>query len=430
MRPNSLGVLLVLAACTHPVRRAGDCDGPCPATKVNHLVVVVQENHTFDSYFARYCTAPAGSDPSCTDGSSCCEAGPDTDPSGASPVALDDTSNGDFDPDHTQACEVPEMNGGAMDQFVTGVDGCSDPRNLAYAGAGALQPYWDLASAGALADRYFQPIAGSSSSNDMYLARAQYVFTDNVYTPDAIGAQCTPLPVIQDFDGPTLGDLLDAAGVSWTFYAEGYQVMADARAQDTCPDAPDDCAFGHGLYPCTYDPRDVPTTYYANLADDPRVLRDYGQLATDLADGTLPQVSLVRALGYHSEHPDGGTTISDGIAFVQGVLDAVDASAYAPDTLVLLTWDEGGGYFDHVAPPPDGRDGQPYGTRVPLLALGPFARVGTVSHVTMEHSSIVKFVEWNWLGQQTGQLDGRDLDVANLGSLLDPAATGLAVPTD
>jgi hypothetical protein len=67
---------------------------------------------------------------------------------------------------------------------------------------------------------------------------------------------------------------------------------------------------------------------------------------------------------------------------------------------------------------------------VPLVATGPFVKAGTVSHATMEHSSIVKLVEWNFLGGKTGQLGGRDADaaVSNLGSLLDPAATGAAAP--
>ena len=98
------------------------------------------------------------------------------------------------------------------------------------------------------------------------------------------------------------------------------------------------------------------------------------------------------------------------------------------DTLVLITWDESGGFFDHVAPPPPNAfDGEPYGPRVPLLAVGDFARHGTVSHVEMEHSSIVKFIEWNWLGG-TGLLRRRDALVNNIGSLLDPVATGSVVP--
>jgi phospholipase C len=116
-------------------------------------------------------------------------------------------------------------------------------------------------------------------------------------------------------------------------------------------------------------------------------------------------------------------------ARLPGLVQHVAQSRYAGSTLVLLTYDEGGGYFDHVTPPPPSPvDGKPYGTRVPLLAVGPFAKTGTISHVVLEHSSIVRFLEWNFLGGATGQLTGRDAVVANLGSLLDPSATGGAVP--
>ena len=391
-------------------------------------MLVLQENHTFDNYFARYCTAAAGSKPTCTDGPACCEAGPAHDPSGASPGLLDDAANAAHDPDHTQACELLEMNSGAMDRYVAG-SACSNPLNFAYADAATARPYWDLADAGALADRYFQPLAGQSSANDMYFARAQFVFKDNEFRPDSIGKECSVIPTGMTFPGPTIGDELDGAGVSWSFYIEGYQAAVDAvTATGHCAKAPADCPFGLGIYPCVYDPSDIPIAYYDNFKDNPRVMRDFAKLQKELDGSDLPQVSFVRGLGYHSEHPGVYDTISDGTTFVGHVIDAVAHSAYAGDTLVLVTWDEGGGYFDHIAPPPNGADGQPYGTRVPLLVTGPFARRGTISHTTMEHSSVVKFIEWNWLGMQTGQLGGRDATVANLGSLLDPAATGVTIP--
>jgi phospholipase C len=418
---------LVVAACGDSGRKTGDCDGPCPASKINHVVVVIQENHTFDNYFGRYCTAPTGSEPTCTDGPACCEAGPDKEPSGASPVVLDDDQNGIRDPNHSAECELAEANGGLMDRYVTGAD-CSNPGNFAYADEATAAPYWQWAMHGALADRYFQPIAGQSSANDMYFARAQFVFEDNSYAPDAIGQECTVNGQVMTFEGPTIGDLLTGAGVSWSMYAEGYQAMLDAHETGACPTPPDDCPGGIRLYPCIYDVGDIPFDYYATTRDDPRFLRDYTQLAKDLGGEKLPQVVFVRGSGYHSEHPGLGTRISDGTTFVGAVVDAVQASAYAGDTLVLVTWDEGGGFFDHIAPPGLGSDGKPYGTRIPLLAIGPFAKANTVSHVTMEHSSIVRFIEWNWLGMQTGQLAGRDAHVANLGSLLDEAATGTKVP--
>src|SRR5678815_2314058 len=97
----------------------GTDSGPVkPASNIEHLVVVIQENHTFDAYFGRWCTAPAGSNPRCNAGPACCEAGPDTEPGGATPVVLDDASNGGFDPNHEQACALDEIDDGAMDRFV------------------------------------------------------------------------------------------------------------------------------------------------------------------------------------------------------------------------------------------------------------------------------------------------------------------------
>ena len=106
--------------------------------------------------------------------------------------------------------------------------------------------------------------------------------------------------------------------------------------------------------------------------------------------------------------------------------------AVASSTLILITWDEGGGFFDHVPPPPsvdvdDQGNPVPYGTRVPLLVLGPFVKPGTISHVTMEHSSIVRFLEYNFLGP-VGQLGYNDAKVHNIGSLLDQSTTGVHVP--
>ena len=134
----------------------------------------------------------------------------------------------------------------------------------------------------------------------------------------------------------------------------------------------------------------------------------------------------MKGLGYRTEHP--GSTITAGEQLVSETVDAIAASSNGNDTLILVTWDESGGYFDHIAPPPaSDADAQPHGPRVPLLAIGPFARKNIVSHVEMEHSSIVRFIEWNWLGD-TGQLGARDALVNGIGSMLDPDATGVEIP--
>ena len=405
------------------------CSGPCPASKVKYLVVIVQENHTFDNHFGAYCKAAAGSNPTCNDGPMCCEAVPATEPGGAMPQTLDDTEMLTHDPDHSSTCESSETNGGMMDKYVTGA-ACSDVHHFAVAGSALVKPYWDFATAGAIGDRYFQSLVGQSSANDMYLARAQFVFLDNQYGPmGATGLTCGISVRNKSYTDKTIGDLLTTAGVPWAWYMEGYKVMADAVAATTCPDAPADCSAKLSTYPCAFDPSDNPFEYYDSTRDKPEHLKDYAKLSDDLAAASLPAVTFVKGLGYRSEHPGNQVKLSDGVAFVQSVVAKVQASKYAADTLVIVTWDEGGGYFDHVAPPPTNTaDMQPYGTRVPLIAIGPFAKKNYVSHVVMEHSSLVKFIEWNWLGKTTGQLMGRDVNVNNIGSVLDPAATGEKVP--
>jgi phospholipase C len=204
--------------------------------------------------------------------------------------------------------------------------------------------------------------------------------------------------------------------VPWAFYAEGYaHALANPNSTKYC-------------YPNYYDPSDNPFEYYPPFQDNPTYERDSGQFATDIANGALPAVSYIKPLGINTEHP--GENISNGVSFVTGVVNAVlGSSTYANDTLILVTYDESGGFYDHVAPPAASLiDGEAYGPRIPLLAVGTFAKQNTISHVTMEHTSIIRFIEYNWLGGVPGQLSTRDAVVNNIGSLLDPAKTGVTVP--
>jgi phospholipase C len=436
--------------CTAGQHCAG---GRCQASKIQHVVLIVEENHTFDAYFGRYCQAPSGSNPTCSKGPSCCERAPDTEPKGATPGVLDDNSNFANDRDHLLACEVQQIDQGAMDGYVTGSSGtmscgslpggadCSSTNNWVLADQTTLGPYWSLADNGALADRYFQPLVGASSSNDMYFAVAHFEFVDNASVPNVIGKGCADWTgMCLDGTGvtysgeTTIADLLVKAGFTFAVYADGY---GDAKAAaPNCPAAGSDCPYSSCLeHPiacnaCVYDPSDIPFVYYAQFADTPNI-KDYAELAQDISAGALPSFSFVKAREFRNEHPN-VSTISDGVAFVTSTIQLIESSPFADSTLVLLTWDEGGGFFDHVPPPPgvdvdDSGNTVPYGTRVPFLALGPFARAGVVSHVQMEHSSVVRFLEYNFLGP-VGQLGRNDAKVNNLGSLLDPGKTGITIP--
>jgi phospholipase C len=409
------------------------CAGTCPSSNIKHLVVIIQENHTFDDHFGAYCTAPPGSNPTCNAGPSCCEAMPATDPAGTTPTVLGDTTMAGYDPPHDSTCETAEIDDGKMDMFATAPaqagNACGSPQNVAVVDPTLFQPVWDLAATGALADRYFQPVIGQSYANDMYFARAAYVFANDDDAPlGAVGVTCGVEGADEvQLTGTTIGDVLTAASIPWAFYAEGYTAMQ--QADPGCPPKPADCPFPLPFDPCGFEPSDVPFEYYASTRDNPATMKDLSAFDDALDQGGLPAVSFVKAIEYKTEHPGQGVTLSAGVTFLTGIVEHILGSRYRADTLVLITYDEGGGYYDHITPPPPSPvDGKPYGTRVPLMALGPFARPGSVSHVVTEHSSVVKLIEWNFLGQQTGQLGGRDAVVANLGSLLDPAATGAAVP--
>jgi phospholipase C len=423
--------------------------GACKESSIKHVVLIVQENHTFDSYFGRYCHAKAGSNPVCTAGRDCCEAAPDTEPRGAKPITLDDAANFASDTNHSQACEILEINGGKMDGFVDGTgigstfctSACSRAANWAIADEATVGTYWGYADKYALADRYFQPVAGGSASNNMYFAVAHFQFLDNEKLPVALNSGCVDTTGIcvsgakVSYTGRrTVADLLLDAGKTFAVYADGYQPAVDSAP--SCSGVPSDCGYSCITHPiacraCIYDPSDIPFAYYGQLGD--KYIKDYSKLEKDVAAGTLPSFAYVKAREFRNEHPN-VSKISDGIAFVDKTVQMILTSAIANETLILLTWDEGGGFFDHVSPPlaidtDDRGQPVPYGTRVPLLAIGPFAKKGTVSHDKMEHSSVVRFLEYNFVGP-VGQLKANDAKVNNLGSLLDVTKTGIRIPSN
>jgi phospholipase C len=429
------------ASVTDVAVDAPPVDAPPVETRIKHVVLIVQENHTFDNYFGRCCTAAPGSEPTCTTGPGCCEAAPAKEPSGSSPVVLDDAENGGRDPDHSYDCEALEMNGGKMDHYVTGVT-CARtlgglqastspaPGNFAIADATTAKTYHDWASQYAMADRYFQPLIGQTSANDMYFAVAKWQFKDNEVKPACNGKGCiAPGTPTKTFTGiTTIADVIVGAGHSFAVYAEGLDAMWKATL---CPALPADCTLKlpPTPNPCLYDCSDIPFEYYDQWLDKPGTMKDWTMFKNDIAGNSLPSLSYIKFATYHNEHPGYGNKLSTSIALVKQAVDAVMASKYASDTLILVAWDEGGGFYDHVAPPGvNPVDGKPYGTRVPFLALGRFAKKGGhVSHVVLEHSSVVKFLELNFTGK-TGQLAARDVNVNNIGSLLDPAETGLVIP--
>jgi hypothetical protein len=372
-------------------------------TRIRNIVVVLQSGRSFDSYFGQYCQAPFGSNPTCNQGPGCCEAMPASIPGASACTQLNPTVD-DYVPNDSADCMLSKIDDSRMDAFATALApaGCGDPRDFACAGvgpaAGAVAVYQDYAQGGALADRFFQSEVGpDGQQNAAYLSQASF-------RPPVKPQQ--------------LVDLAANARVRWALYL------------DDPMHVPPQMGY---LPPSFYDPR---WTFF----------RAPNEIQRDVELEQLPDISVVATLGPDSELPGQGPA-ARGIGFAKGIVDAVLASPrYAPSTLVIVGYLSSGGFYDHVSPPPapppfvdsqssmsapSGTAQVPYGPRLPLMALGPFARHGFVSHAPLELSSLTVFLEWNWLGEAAvGALGGRDRIAANIGSLLDPSATGEPVVPD
>jgi phospholipase C len=200
---------------------------------------------------------------------------------------------------------------------------------------------------------------------------------------------------------PTIGDRLDARHVSWAWYAGGWN---DALAGNPDP---------------LFQFHHQPFAYYRNYADGTpgraAHLKDEADLLTDLARGVLPAVSFVKPLGPNNEHP-GYADLLRGQQHVAALVAAIQQSPAWRSTVIVITYDEFGGRWDHVPPPRV--DGWGPGTRIPAILVSPFAHRGLVDHTQYETVSILKLIEHRW---HLAPLSARDANpaVADLADALD-----------
>ena len=176
---------------------------------------------------------------------------------------------------------------------------------------------------------------------------------------------------------PTIGDRLDAAGVSWRWYAPGWASGADA--------------VKNGLLP-----HHNPFQYMKRIMETPEGrahIADAADFTAALANGTLPSVSFVKPHALKNAHPN-TSTVGAGDHWIGEMMRAIMQSPLWPRVAVVITYDEGGGYFDHVRPPTVDRFG--LGTRVPTLVVSPYARRGVIGHGQYDHASILKLIEWRY----------------------------------
>ncbi len=358
---------------------------PPPSNLPSHVVVVIQENRSVDNLFH---TLP----------------GVDTVDYGMNSkgrrVPLEPTTlRSIYDPTHTHLSFATEYNDGAMNGFdreriQCGMPptGCTQHESVYhYVQASDVQNYLQLAQEFEFADHVFQANQGPSYPAHFYLVAAQsgrpMAVAENASNlnggcnaPSGTTLQYvdlrTPYPGFPlksesgaCVDFPTIFDELDAAHVSWRYYSP---------EQNTLWNAP------NGIRHMYDSPEFATNVVYPN-----------GAILRDIANGSLPAVSYVVPNKVYSDHPQlaGG----NGPNWVGTIANAIGNSKYWNQTVILVVWDDWGGWYDHVAPQaPVGAPDDPYeyGMRVPLIVISPFVRQrGLIDHTPRNFTSILRFIE-------------------------------------
>jgi phospholipase C len=193
----------------------------------------------------------------------------------------------------------------------------------------------------------------------------------------------------------TIGDTLSAKGVDWAWYAGGWNA---AVADGTQPrEARRSVIYNRAPGSLNFQPHHQPFNYFARFApgtaDRARHLKDGEDFLRAIASGTLPPVSFYKPAGVNTQHP-GYTDIMTGDAHIAGVLERLRASPQWADMLVIVTYDENGGFWDHVPPPagPGWGDRFGPGTRIPTLLVGPTVKRGFIDSTPYDTGSILKFL--------------------------------------
>jgi len=335
-------------------------------TPIRHIVFIVKENRSYDNLFGLFPGGDGTRTGRTADGRS---------------VALTPIRNVQPDLQHNHHAAVTEINGGAMNGFSELPDKDGKPTMLAYTTArpGQLPAYWGWAKRYELMDHTFSSGDTSSFPNHLYTVAAQAAGSVDgpnfgVENWGCDGPAGLKVPVIRHgelvkvppcFAIDSIGAQLDRRGISWSEYG------------------PPENSHGYGwvAYDAVKPIRE--SSAYA------RHVHPLGWLPSDLSQGYLGAVTWIVPPYNRSDHP-GGASLCDGENWTA---DLVNQIMHMPDwrhTAIVLTWDEWGGFYDHVAPPQPDRFG--LGIRVPMLVISPWARRG-LDHTTYDFTSVLKFID-------------------------------------
>ena len=371
--------------------------GPVP--KIAHVVIIIQENRSFDNLFATYPGADGTTFGILHDGRH---------------FALTKGSLVGQELNHAHSGFLTEYDGGKMngfDQIGFGTQGTEGPAGtypLRYVNPAKITQYWFMAAHYALADHLFQTQgSGSFTAHQELIAGGTAInATESLIDFPSMGPWGCDAPpptktslinLQKQFlfeQGPfpcmkyrTLADLLDPRGITWKYYTP--QLLGNTGFIWNAFDAID--AVRHG-------------------PDWSKVVSPETTIFTDIANNRLPNVSWLIPNGNNSDH---AANVDTGPQWVASVVNAIGRSPAWNSTAIIVVWDDWGGYYDHVAPPQ--LDYQGLGFRVPMLVVSPYAKkVGYISHTQYEFGSILRFVEQLWGLSSLGATDARANSISDM----------------
>jgi phospholipase C len=388
---------------------------PPGAGKIKHVVVVMQENRSFDHYFGTY----PGADgiPRKHGAFTVCVPNPVT---GGCDKPHHDSTVAHHGGPHTYDASVADIDHGKMDGFVAQWEAtrkyCLEgdhasrptcrsesarPDVMGYHDRRDIPNYWAYADNFVLQDHMFEPNLGWSQPAHLSMVSGWSAVCGSPYRP----VTCRPSVTFNDIDKQwphqpsyawtDITYLLQQHGVRWRYY------VAPGSTND-CEGTTDQmihCTPGvHGFDPIGTPEPWNPLPDFTDVRTDHQVknVQFHRRFFTAADAGTLPSVSWVEPGWYDSEHPP--TSIARGQAWVTRVVNAVMKGPDWKSTVIFLAWDDWGGFYDHVQPPYV--DGVGYGLRVPALMISAYAKKGYIDHQTYSFDSYLKFIEDRFLGGQ------------------------------
>jgi phospholipase C len=451
------------------------------ATPIQHLVVIFQENVSFDHYFATYPHAANTGGPKFT-------AAPGTpsvnglnnallthNPNENNPKRLSPSQALTCDQDHAYTAEQQASDGGLMDKYVQFTDNstCTPPN---YAAPGEVMDYydgntvtalWNYAQHFSMSDNFYDTefgpstpgalnlISGDTTGGTAFNPNGTVALTDpgvigepnattgvgTVYgDADPFYDECsdssgtTTNPMV-GMSGRNVGDLLNAAGVSWGWFEGGFAPTGTTSSGNPVCGATRNNIGGEAVqsyiphhdpfqyYPSTANPFHLPPANVAEVGNSGQANHNYDLdwFFKALKAGNMPAVSFLKAPAYEDGHA-GYSDPTDEQHFLVRTINAIMQSPDWANTAIMITYDDSDGWYDHVAPPIINSSADPatdayngtgvcgngtplkgvedrcgYGERLPFLLISPFARTNYVGHSIADQTSILRFIELNWL---------------------------------